>query len=219
MYPTRVPKAFLGNPINNNYQTFIKFLELNLKIIPAFLIRDIEADYTCSKDHPIKTTLFILLSIYSFQFFFCSVWSTKHYASSIFIKRVLFFLSLPPFFYREGISICFPFVYLFGLFQKEWGGGMTYWNMGSDCKDPFELRPLHNISHHSGACCRCDCAPGVPPHRSVSRWTKPPTHPTQRPLEKDKDQGQITFWQTLNYIPICRFSSVEYLKNVDGQFP
>lgn len=73
MYPTRVPKAFLGNPINNNYQTFIKFLELNLKIIPAFLIRDIEADYTFSKDHPIKTTLFILLSLYSCQFFFCSV--------------------------------------------------------------------------------------------------------------------------------------------------
>ena len=73
MYPTRVPKAFLGNPINNNYQTFIKFLELNLKIIPACLIRDIEADYTCSKDHPIKTTLFILLSLYSCQFFFCSV--------------------------------------------------------------------------------------------------------------------------------------------------
>ena len=34
MYPTRVPKAFLGNPINNNYQSVIKLLELNLKIIP-----------------------------------------------------------------------------------------------------------------------------------------------------------------------------------------
>ena len=129
MYPTRVPKAFLGNPINNNYQSVIKLLELNLKIIPFLQGGDIND--------------FHLFTYLAFS-------------------------------------------------RRSSGGGMTYWNMGSDCKDPFELHPPHNTSHHSGACCRCDCAPGVPPHRSVSRWTKSPTHPTQRPLEKDKDQGQIT---------------------------
>lgn len=137
MYPTRVPKAFLGNPINNNYQTFIKFLELNLKIIPAILIRDIEADYTCSKDHPIKTTLFILLSLYSCQFFFCSVWSTKHYASSSFVLSFT-----PPFFLQGGdiylFSVCL-FVWPFS--EGVGGGAWLTGTWGQTAKIPLNFVP------------------------------------------------------------------------------